>query len=73
MVGWASKIRLSTFTRIMADVTLNTQVTLNNGRHIPAVGLGVYRAQPGESTQLAVLEAIKVRFNRSSRRAFTRR
>ncbi|KAI8575335.1 hypothetical protein K450DRAFT_262273 [Umbelopsis ramanniana AG] len=44
----------------MADVTLNTQVTLNNGRHIPAVGLGVYRAQPGESTQSAVLEALKI-------------
>jgi len=44
----------------MADVTLNTQVTLNNGRHIPVVGLGVYRAQPGESTQSAVLEALKI-------------
>ncbi|CAO3692487.1 unnamed protein product [Umbelopsis ramanniana] len=44
----------------MADVTLNTQVTLNNGRPIPAVGLGVYRAQPGESTQSAVLEALKI-------------
>lgn len=56
----------------MADVTLNTQVTLNNGRHIPAVGLGVYRAQPGESTQSAVLEALKVRLRCSSRRVFTR-
>lgn len=71
VLGWRSKIRLSNFSRIMADLTLNTQITLNNGRHIPAVGLGVYRAQPGESTQSAVLEALKVRFRWSSRRKCT--
>ncbi|KAH8554040.1 aldo/keto reductase [Umbelopsis sp. PMI_123] len=44
----------------MTHLSLNTQVNLNNGRQIPAVGLGVYRAQPGESTQAAVLEALKL-------------
>ncbi|KAG2174151.1 hypothetical protein INT43_004171 [Umbelopsis isabellina] len=44
----------------MINLTLNSVVSLNNGREIPAIGLGVYRAAPGESTESAVETALKL-------------
>jgi hypothetical protein len=44
----------------MSNLSLHSLVNLNNGRQIPAIGLGVYRAAPGESAQKAVETALKV-------------
>lgn len=52
--------RFSSISRVMIDLTSNSVVSLNNGREIPAIGLGVYRAAPGESTESAVEAALKV-------------
>lgn len=44
----------------MSTLSLHSQINLNNGRQIPAIGLGVYRAAPGESAEQAVSTALKV-------------
>ncbi|CAM0142116.1 hypothetical protein VKS41_004183 [Umbelopsis sp. WA50703] len=44
----------------MINLSLHSVVNLNNGRQIPAIGLGVYRAAPGESTEKAVEYALKL-------------
>ncbi|GAB5590480.1 hypothetical protein Unana1_05380 [Umbelopsis nana] len=44
----------------MSTLSLHSQINLNNGRQIPAIGLGVYRAAPGESAEQAVSTALKL-------------
>lgn len=45
----------------MATLTgLLTTVSLNNGLQIPAVGLGVFKSEPGSTTRDAVLSALKL-------------
>ncbi|CAG8526155.1 13388_t:CDS:2 [Ambispora gerdemannii] len=41
------------------DLSLNTTVTLNDGHKIPWLGLGVYQAEPGVTTEKAVSWALK--------------
>lgn len=38
-------------------------IKLNNGLEIPAIGLGVYRSEPGEETALAVQTAIELGYS----------
>jgi hypothetical protein len=52
--------RFSALSRVMINLSLHSVVNLNNGRQIPAIGLGVYRAAPGESTEKAVEYALEV-------------
>jgi diketogulonate reductase-like aldo/keto reductase len=41
-------------------LTMDSRLPLNDGRSIPAIGLGVYQSPAGQATQRAVLEALKV-------------
>jgi len=39
--------------------SVNFSVKLNDGNHMPRLGLGVFKAEPGQSTYSAVLCALK--------------
>lgn len=41
------------------DLTITSTITLNNGVAMPRLGLGVYRATPGDETRRAVLAALE--------------
>ncbi|RUS24509.1 LOW QUALITY PROTEIN: NADP-dependent oxidoreductase domain-containing protein [Jimgerdemannia flammicorona] len=47
------------FRQTMDDISIEATTTLTNGRQIPLLGLGVYRSQPGEETEKAVLWALE--------------
>ncbi|RUP07072.1 NADP-dependent oxidoreductase domain-containing protein [Jimgerdemannia flammicorona] len=49
------------FRQTMDDISIEATTTLTNGRQIPLLGLGVYRSQPGEETEKAVLWALEWR------------
>jgi diketogulonate reductase-like aldo/keto reductase len=44
----------------MANLNINSTVTLNNNVQMPVLGLGVYQTPPGKATQNAVKSALKV-------------
>lgn len=48
------------FTMATASPLGSVKITLNDGLQIPAVGLGVFKSQPGQETYNATLQALKL-------------
>eukprot|EP00928_Gymnodinium_smaydae_P024637 TRINITY_DN19878_c0_g1_i1.p1 TRINITY_DN19878_c0_g1~~TRINITY_DN19878_c0_g1_i1.p1 ORF type:complete len:329 (-),score=68.39 TRINITY_DN19878_c0_g1_i1:43-1029(-) len=48
------------YTTLPAEPSLTATYTLNDGKQMPIMGLGVYMMKPGEETSAAVAEALRI-------------